>query len=262
MIVKAFYFIQPIRAVINDETGNSLRNMPMYDNKLIAYKNATTQLNLEIKRLDRKALVLTQDKQYYFNILSQDGELYLVRKPFQISDVSKGRLSINISPEDIDNLPIDRYNYSVSFISNNTESLLYLTTDGNAVGEIEIKENALPITRPPFTQHTFTRIRTINDPEVAFDGGKSYISSRLPVKTDRDSNTLNLDFDNYVGKVTIQYSKDYDPNHDLDWIDSETITVSENSYEFNLGIADAKFYRVKFTEELENEGKILKLTYN
>lgn len=262
MIVKAFYYIQPIRAVTNDETGNSLRNMPMYDNKLTVYKNATTQLNLEIKRLDRKALILTQDRLYYFNVLSEDGEIYLVRKPFQISDVSKGRLTITIDPEDIDNLMVSRYNYSISYISGDSESVLYLTTDGNAVGEFEIKENALPITRPPFVQHTFTRIRTINDPEVAFDGGKSYISSRLPVKTDRESHTLKLDFDNYVGKFVIQYSKDFDPNHDLDWIELSSTTVTENSYEFTLSVVDAKYYRVKFTEELENEGKILKLTYN
>jgi hypothetical protein len=262
MIIKSFYYIQPIRAVANDETGNSLRNMPMYDNKLVVYKNATSQLNLEIKRLDRKALVLTQDKLYHFNILSHDGEIYLVRKSFRISDVEKGRLTITIDPEDLDNLMVDRYNYSISYVQDGFESLLYLTTDGNAVGEIEVKENALPITRPPFTQHTFTRIRTINDPEVAFDGGKSYISSRLPVKTDRESNTLKLEFDNYVGKFVIQYSKDYDPNHDLDWIDSQTIVVAENSYEFSLSIPDARYYRVKFTEELENTGAILKLTYN
>jgi hypothetical protein len=262
MIVKAFYYIQPIRAVINEETGNSLRNMPMYDNKLVAYKNASTQLNLEIKRLDRKALVLTQDKMYHFNVLSQDGEIYLIRKPFQISDVSKGRLSIVLNAEDIDNLPIDRYNYSISYTSNNIEYLLYLTTDGNAVGEIEIKENAMPITRPPFTQHTFTRTRTIVNPNEAFDVGKSFISSRLPVKTDRETNVLKLEFDNYVGRFVIQYSKDFDPNHDLDWLDSQTVTVTDNSYEIMLGIPDAKYYRVLFTEELENEGKILKLSYN
>jgi hypothetical protein len=139
--------------------------------------------------------------------------------------------------------------------------LLYLTTDGNAVGEIEIKESAIPILRPPFVQFTFTRVRTITNPEVAFDGGKSYISSRLPIKTDRIGNTLTIDFNNYVGKFVIQYSKDIDPNHDSDWIDSQTIIVDENSYQFTLNITDAKYYRVKFTEELGNEGKILKLTY-
>ena len=258
MIIKAFYFVQPIRAVYDEETGNNLRNMPMYDNKLVAYKNAKTQINLEIKRLDRKALILTQDKMFTFNILSQDGEVYLLRKEFHVTDINKGRLTFTIEPDDIDNLSVERYNYS---ISDSNGSLLYLTTDGNAVGEIEIKENALAVQRPPFEQYSFTRVRTITDVEDVFDGGKSYISSRLPVKTDRPNNVLNLTFDNYQGRMIIQYTKAYDPNHNTDWVDFQTIDVTENSYEINLSIADAKFYRIMFTEEVDNEGKIVKLTY-
>jgi hypothetical protein len=261
MIIKAFYYIQPIRAVLPEDTGNNLRNIPMYDNKLTVYKNSTTKLNLEIRRLDRKALVLSQDKMYYFNILSEDGQNYLVRKLFSVADISKGRLTIDIIPTDLDNIPLGRYNYSVSYVNDNSEYLLFLSTDSNSVGEIEIKENALPITRPPFVQYNFTRIRTVANPEEAFDGDKSYISSRLPTKTDTNVNELTLDFDNYVGKAVIQYTLDCDPNHDSDWEIFDTIIVTENSYVIELAVVDAKYYRVKFTEELGNEGKIIKLIY-
>lgn len=253
-MITGVYYMQLIKAT-EANTFSATRNLTMNNNNLKLYKNVTTPVLLEVRRLDRKLIKIGTDKKYYFNIITKDGERSLLRKQFEVEDIEKGRFRVVIEPEDIDVILLDTYAYSVTFVNEfNEEHALYLSSDGSAVGYVEISNKNLPTLRPPFTQFKFTPIRSTAEQD------KRFISSRLPVY--KASHSLTIKMTGWTGKVVIQSTKEFDPDHDLSWSTLSEYDFTNNSVDQIIVLTTTfKFYRVYFVERPTNTGGVVEIQY-
>jgi hypothetical protein len=263
MIVKLFYYIQCIKASFDDGT-TSLRNLPMYDNYIKVYKNANTKVALEIKRLDRKALRITNNKLYYLNVLSKDGQINLIRKQFLPEDIDRGRMYVNIERSDLAAIQVDNYYYSVSYVDEDSNEFLLLTTqDARSNAVFQVLDNALPVVYPPFVQFEFTPVRTVRNiaNPISIKDSRTLISSRLPIS--KPLHTLTLKMDNFTGSVTVQKTRSLDPNDQESWEDLEVFTYTENSVNEIVELEDieASYVRIKIIKSVDNEGTFDELNF-
>lgn len=235
----------------------------MYDNKITINKNVTVTLALEVKRPDRKAVILNQETMYYLNVIAKDGETYLIRKRFDVVDTMLGRLAITLTPEDTDPAEEGRFLYSVSALTSTGERLLYLN-DG-FYADFEIQDTAMPIQRPPFIQFKFTPIRTVKvrDTDETLLDDRTTISSRLPIR--KKNQTITLTLDNFSGKIVIETTTDVDPNYQSSWATFTQVTYENASDDEVFLLSDIdpnlKYFRVRMIESMVNEGSVTKLEY-
>lgn len=237
----------------------------MYDNTIKVYKNAATKISLEVRRLDRKLLYITKEYRFYLNIMTQDGEDFLIRKEMNVDDYTNGRLSTTIEAIDLDPVMCARYNYSVSFIDENSnEIVLYTDNNSNASSQVIVMDRAMPVVRPPYVQYKFTRIRTPLDPaQVLLETMHSYISSRLPVT--KDNHTLLLKMENFTGRVFLQTTRSEDPDDSTDWNDHDELIFIENSDDMlltDLDFPTIKYIRIKIVDDRLNHGKFIELQFS
>lgn len=235
----------------------------MYDNKIIINKNVQVTIALEVKRPDRKAVVLNQDTMYYLNVISKDGENYLIRKRFDVVDTMLGRLGITLTPEDTDIAEEGMYLYSVTAVTSSGERLVYLN-DG-FYADFEIQDRAMPIKRPPFIQFKFTPVRTVkvrDTDETILDDNTS-ISSRLPIR--KSDQTITLTMNNFSGKIVLESTTDVDPNYQESWTRVQQIELVENSTDEIILLEDIdpnlKYFRVRIISSKLNSGSVTKLEY-
>ena len=256
---------QFVQAVFPD--GNTtLRNLPMYNNDIKVNKNASTKISLQIRRMDRKELVISRDRIVYLNVINEAGDEYLLRRMFTVDDPSKGRLSVVIQPIDLVNVTTGRYYYSITYLENELEYLLHTTTSDENCSNFIVTHTGLPSVPAPFIQRNFTRVRTykITNNDSTLNDEKSFISSRMPLH--KDTHLLTVNTDNYVGKLLIQGSNVYDPNDQVSWEDifvEEIIEPTSDQFEFNIDTDGKKwkFIRLKFVNHISNEGKVVDLTF-
>ena len=261
-IIKLTYQQPVIRAVFIDQ-NDSLRNMPMYNNTIHVSKNVTSTIGLEIRRVDRKLIHIDSTKLFFLNVISNDGESFIIRKQFNIFNLEKGQLKIDITPEDIEVIPSGRYTYSVTMIQDNKEILLHISANSNTYDEFIIDERSMPVQKPPFVQTILTRVRTNreSDQAIPFDEA-TFISSRLPIT--KDLHILSLDMTDFSGKILIQTTREVDPTDQVSFNTKDTFTFSTetSSQTFELQPnSDEKFYRIRIITANGNEGSIDKLTY-
>lgn len=262
-IITVYLQNQAIRAVIDDHY--SLRNIPMYDNPITVTKNVSTTLGLEVKRIDRKVLKLMPDKVFYLNVMSKDGEVFLLRKEFEVFNTQRGQLQITIEPDDIDAIDTGMYTYSVTYIDADTgqEKLLHTTPNTTTYSDFIIESNSMPVKRKPFVQYHLTKVRTVLEGGVPTDKD-TYVSSRLPIT--KDTHTLTLSFTNFSGTVKVQATNDIDPTDQVSFFDVQTFDYTEETgdaqFELVTANKDHKYYRIRIITTVLNEGTVDKLEYN
>lgn len=265
-IVTVYLQNQAIRAVIDISSDYySLRNMPMYDNSITVTKNVSTTIGLEVKRIDRKLLKLSQDKIFYLNVMSKDGEIFLLRKEFKIVNTQRGQLQITIEPEDIDVIETGMYTFSVTYVDSDTgqEKLLHTTPNTTTYADFIIESNSMPVKRKPFVQYHLTKVRTVLEGGVPTDKD-TYVSSRLPIT--KDTHNLTLSFTNFSGTVKVQATNDIDPTDQVSFFDVQTFDYTDETgdtqFELVTANSDHKYYRIRIITTVLNEGTVDKLEYN
>jgi len=253
---------QVIRAIYIDQ-NDSLRNLSMYDNDITVTKNVTTTVGLEIRRTDRKLIKLSSDKIFYLNVISNDGEEFILRKEFEMFNSEKGQLKITIEPDDISVIKTGRYNFSVSYIEQGKEQLLNTQSNSKTYGDFIIEDKSIPNTKPPFIQNEFTRVRTVRDNQLVLQTDKeTFISSRLPIT--KNIHTASVDITNFKGRIIIQATKNIDPTDQVSFVDIdefEYVNISGTQLFELTTQEDHKFYRFRFITDVDNEGTIDRLTY-
>lgn len=260
--IKCFYYNQLIKAVLADEHAQ-LRNMTMYPNDIIVYKNTSTKIALEVKRLDRKALILSQDKRYFLNVLSLDGEYSKLRKQFEPIDIDKGRLSVTVTAIDIGPIMCGRYYYSITYVDDQSNEYVLYTAQDKVNAAFMVKDYALPVSKPPFIQFNFTRQYTFKDNgdvETVTDE-KTFVSSRLPITN--PLHTVVFKMEDFYGRIVCQKTRDPDPFEYGSWEDFQTLEFNHDSDDVELELEDlnAMFVRFKFIDKTGNEGKVIELSF-
>lgn len=252
-MIRVFNFFQVVRAV---EGEGNLGNHTMYDNIIKVYRNTSNRIGLEVKRLDRRAIILSNDKRYFFNVMARDGERFLIRKQFEVDDFEKGRLVLVLAPEDLDLITPDRYVYSVSYVDHNSDEFIaYTSNDADGYSEFIVSDRAYAAQRPPFVQFNFTRMRS------ATEGNKIFLSSRLPIS--KPEHSLELDFSDFSGKVLIEKTRDVDPNQQSSWTEHLVFDYANNSISEVIPLTlDAQYVRVKIIDDLENQGSVTELRFS
>lgn len=267
--LNVYFYIQQLQAADSSEYA-TLRNLPMYQNTFKVFRKTSTTLSLVVRSLDRRNVKVHQDRRYYLNILSQDGQYSLLKRLWRPFDVEKGILTVEIEARDIENIPLGRYPYSITMIDHTgVESPLYLDQSAGATGELEILKNVLPVKLSPYIQFRFMKVRTKTNDEYPdfLHNKKSYISSRLP--TSDEGNILEVYTDKFHGKVKVQATRDLDPNQELSWHDIleteydwfDGALEDEVSEKIELPKSDYTFYRVFIEHILPNDGKVIEIRY-
>lgn len=266
--LNIYYYIQQIQAADSNEYA-TLRNLPMYQNTFKVYRKTSTTLSLVVRSLDRRNIKVHQDRRYYLNILSRDGQYSLLKRLWRPFDIEKGILTVEIEARDIENIPLGRYPYSITMIDHTgVESPLYLDQTAGATGELEILKHVLPVKLNPFIQFHFMKVRTKGEDDYPTPTRKlSYISSRLPVSD--EGNVLEVYTEKFAGTVKIQATRDLDPNQELSWFDImeteyhyvEGDEEENTSEKIELPKKEYTFYRVYIQNPIPTDGKVKEIRY-
>jgi hypothetical protein len=159
--ITAWSYWQVIRAVYPDitNTSTSQRNYPMFDNRIKLFKNGTQTVLIEIRSITRQLLTIT-DQDFYINVINRlTGEL-VARKQADPVDPTNGRMSFTFVPFDLVNIRPGNYSFSISTIDQSTliETFLYLDHVGDATGDCEILDKALPAFAPSILVEDFNDV--------------------------------------------------------------------------------------------------------
>lgn len=258
--IKALYTNQVIKAVYNN--GN-LENEPMFDNTIKVYKNMTNTIGLEIKRIDRKFLLITSDKTYYMNIMNPTTDDFLLRIPAEVIQLEKGRLNIKINPGHLENLTPGYYRYSITYKDeNDMESYLYITSDYNATADIEILDRALPPFKESIIIDNFLEVRQ-DDLIQTINKLSKIINANVFSQTTKDVvHTYVIYTNEYTGKVIVQGSMDEQPNDNSDWYDIREIEFEDSTETLGYNLEGIHTWiRFKLEHSTQMNGKVDKIVY-
>jgi len=157
-VVTAYAYNPVIYGVYPDitNTTDNKRNYPMADNRIKLYKNGTQVVLLEVRSITRQLLDVTS-QDFYINVINrQNGEL-ICRKQADSLDAANGRLQFTFVPFDLVNVRPSMYSFSISTIDvNGVEMFLFLDQNGDATGDCEVLDKALPAFSPSILVDDFS----------------------------------------------------------------------------------------------------------
>lgn len=259
--VKALKSNQLIRAIENFDT--SLENEPMFDNTLRIYKNMTNTIGLEVKRIDRKYLLLTSDKTYYINLIDPKTEDFILRTEAKPVNIEKGRMNIVISAAHLENVVPGFYRYSITYKDEfDSEHYLYITSDYEATAFIEILDNALPSFKESLVIENFLETRQDDLVQTINRLSRMVNNSAFSFTNKNSIRTFVIYTNEYTGKVILQGSMDEQPNNNSDWYDIREIEFEESTETIGYNIEGFHTWiRFKLEYDSNMEGDVDKILY-
>lgn len=205
LVYSTSVFIYTQRQLVVLLSGNSPRKfMPQYYKPLTLHKAVDNRLQFQFLNQEQKSIDLT-GKEITFRILNYDGTKILLSKTLDVDFSLTGIMSLNLSMNDIENIPAQKAYYSLEVIDGGTEYPVYVDQNAGARGDLNIVDSVLP----SFVPSTNVTIPTGQDfPNRSTNQNTSnstYYSSVINT-TDSPVLTIQTKYDEYYGNVTIQGS--------------------------------------------------------
>ncbi len=197
-------YLYPNRSIaIADSAAFITEFKKVYARTIKIYAGIDNLVQFEVMNTDQKRLDLTTFSSIVLNIMDAQNNSVLeyTANPTSI----KGIATVNILADDISDLKLQYFKYTLTGIDSSGKNVLFYTDSSfNAIGTIELAGEALPTFRDPLTYDTFTA-------EIDLDGVPIYHSSAIPAKFYEAVTTENLNFEisvtGFTGSIWLDATK-------------------------------------------------------
>ena len=199
-----------VRQIVVVLSGTSPRKyMPVYAKPLTLNKGVDNQLQFQFLNQEQKPVDLSSiaaaNLQISFRAINSDGTEILLRKALTpVLDVN-GIFVLNTSAAEIENINSQQCYYSLEWPSGNLNLPVFVDSKAGARGDLSIVDSVLPSFVPSEVVTIPTGQTLPNANANANSEAVTFYSSIINTQ-DNPVLSTSLDYDNYVGNITIQGS--------------------------------------------------------
>ena len=264
MADKYLYF-NPIQVwLVQSDRGAPNRNMNPNDVDFKLYKGVTNEMDFLIRNLDRKPILLT-GKKLIITIINHYNNEVVIQKTIQIRDPYKGQATARITPDELDDLDVGYYRYTILMVNEDGwETLLYTDMDQKARGYFELRDGVLP---PPRLPRVLLGEEFVSSMISVTPATTVYVSSAVPgnvlLNLTHSLMTYAVYLENWYGKLTVQASLEATaPDSYESWIVlHEKEYVNFTGIDWNNIEGNYTWIRFVYENDIANEGKFVKVLF-
>lgn len=243
-------YLYPNKVDIFSDLGSwqTERYRKVYQRTLKAYRGVDNRIDFQIRNSDQKSLSIS-GLTVVFNMFTQDTNELVVSRDCTVVDVVKGKIFVTLTENDLQSLSFGFYNYSLHTVNSlNQKAPLYGDSQFGAIGQLEVISNVYGEVVPTEIITTFGQVDS------------NRISEAIDAKPHLNSNSALHTFafygSNYSGTVIIQGSLDENSNGN-NWIDLETMSLTNSSISYKNVIGIWSWFRIKHTPASGTIDKVL-----
>jgi hypothetical protein len=254
------------------DTWSTERYRRVYNRNLKIFRGVDNRIDIQVRNNDQKASNIVGST-LVFNLVSQDTKDLVLQKDFTAMDLSTGKVTVIVTAEELLDLDIGFYNYSIiKEVRTTVDSTdytvtskmpLYMDSQYDTVGTLEITgdvygdvSNSVNVSTFNYT-NPFTQGATEPFPFYTSEiiDARPNTSPAYPVHTFQFYTT------NYTGTVEIQASLDAQgaTPRETKWATVATVDLLTERYKNVTG--KYNWFRVKHIPATNNTGTVDKILY-
>ena len=254
------------------DTWSTERYRRVYNRNLKISRGVDNRIDIQVRNSDQKTSNIVGST-LVFNLVSQDTKDLVFQKDFSDMDLATGKVTIKITADDLLNLDLGFYNYSIvkevrSTVNNDEYKVtskipLYMDTQFGTIGTLEISGDVYGGVADSVLINTFNYTNPFTQGETeprpfytsAIIDAAPTISPAYPIHTFQFYST------NYTGTVEIQASLEDQgaTPRETKWATVATIDLLTEQYKNVTG--KYNWFRIKHIPATNNTGTIDKILY-
>lgn len=241
-VVHIYSLPQVIR--LSTGTGARYMNYPMNSTDIRLVKNVRNEVELFLKDIDRKPVVMTEP--LVLRIIDYKSRSILLTAPMDLVDSAKARYRATFEPQAIGELNIGYYSYTVSSVDDDgVERALFTDRDRGETGTLRISQGPIPDPTDPIE---ITPDDLLNRDEFLYSGaypGAAQVGNTSGV------HTIAVYGNHFSGSITVQGSLDAQPtSDDTQWFDVATYDFADlNCVVGHTFIGNLMWVRFKISDQ-------------
>lgn len=212
----------------------------VYNRNLKLFRSVDNRIDIQVRNSDQKASNITGST-LVFNLVTRDTQDLVLQKDFNAMDLATGKVTIILTENEMLDIDPGFYNYSiVKEVRETVDSTdykvtsripMYMDSQYDAVGTIEILDDVMGTAEPSFVVNnfSFTNPFTTGEETPSFFTS-SIIDTKPMISAGNSLHTFQFYSSNYRGSVTIQGSLDDQGATPSRWVDITTVDLTTERY--------------------------------
>jgi hypothetical protein len=244
----------------------------VYNRNLKIFRGVDNRIDIQVRNNDQKASNIVGST-LVFNLVSQDTKDLVLQKDFTAMDLATGKVTVNITAEELLDLDTGFYNYSIvkevratvdstDYVVN-SKMPLYMDSQYDTIGTLEITGDVYGGVADSVTITTFnyTNPFTQGDTNPAPWYVSEIIDARPKTSPAYPIHTFQFYTTTYTGTVEIQASLDAQgaTPRETKWATIATVNLLTERYKNVTG--KYNWFRIKHIPALNNTGTVDKILY-
>jgi hypothetical protein len=229
------------------------RYRKVYNRNLKIYRGVDNRIDIQVRNSDQKASNIVGST-LVFNLVSRDTKDLVLQKDFAEMDLATGKVTVNLTEQELLNLDNGYYQYSVikevrSTIDSTDYKVtsrlpLYVDSQYDTIGTLEISGDVYGDVAASIVVDTFNYVNPFTQGDEAAKWYESAIIDASPkIKTGDASHTFQFYSTNYQGTVSIQGSLDNQGATPSNWVDITPVDLTVTKYKNVVG--KYNWFRIK-----------------
>jgi len=254
------------------DTWSTERYRRVYNRNLKIFRGVDNRIDIQVRNNDQKASNIVGST-LVFNLVSQDTRDLVLQKDFTAMDLATGKVTVNVTAEELLDLDIGFYNYSiVKEVRSTVDSTdytvtskipLYMDSQYDTVGTLEITGDVYGGVADSVVVDTFNYTNPFT--QGAGEPFPFYISAIIDAAPNTSPaypiHTFQFYTTNYTGTVQIQASLDAQGATPRDTKFSTVATVDLLTEQYKNVTGKYNWFRVKHIPATNNTGTVDKILY-
>ena len=254
------------------DTWSTERYRRVYNRNLKIFRGVDNRIDIQVRNNDQKASNIVGST-LVFNLVSQDTKDLVLQKDFTAMDLATGKVTVIVTSEELLDLDIGFYNYSiVKEVRSTVDSTdytvtskmpLYMDSQYDTVGTLEITGDVYGDVANSVIVDTFNYTNPFT--QGAGEPLPFYISALIDTAPNTSPaypiHTFQFYTTNYTGTVQIQASLDAQGATPRDTKFSTVATVDLANEKYKNVTGKYNWFRVKHIPATNNTGTVDKILY-
>ncbi len=254
------------------DTWSTERYRRVYNRNLKIFRGVDNRIDIQVRNNDQKASNIVGST-LVFNLVSQDTKDLVLQKDFTAMDLATGKVTVIVTAEELLDLDIGFYNYSiVKEVRSTVDSTdytvtskmpLYMDSQYDTVGTLEITGDVYGDVANSVIVDTFNYTNPFT--QGAGEPLPFYISALIDTAPNTSPaypiHTFQFYTTNYTGTVQIQASLDAQGATPRDTKFSTVATVDLANEKYKNVTGKYNWFRVKHIPATNNTGTVDKILY-
>ena len=253
------------------DTWSTERYRRVYNRNLKIFRGVDNRIDIQVRNNDQKASNIVGST-LVFNLVSQDTKDLVLQKDFTAMDLATGKVTVIVTAEELFDLDIGFYNYSIvkevratvdsTDYTVTSKMPLYMDSQYDTVGTLEITGDVYGGVADSVIVDTFnyTNPFTQGDETSKFFVS-AIIDARPQLNTANTTHTFQFYTTNYQGTVTIEGNLDTQgaTPRESKWATVATVNLTTAKYKNIVG--KYNWFKIKHIPGTTNTGTVDKILY-